>query len=103
MPSLPNSPALAIVLSAVIVVIAIVAGRSWSQRRITRWCDEEGYRLENWRGALFYEGPGKWLRSDNQQAYYIEVSDRQGLPRSGYLVFGSYWHPFSRKAKVTWD
>jgi len=42
---------------------------------------------------------------DNQDAYYIEVRDRQGLTRAGYLVFGSYWWPwpFSRKVRVEWD
>ncbi len=103
MPPFPNSPALVIVLSVAVVLVAIAAGRAWYGWRIRRWCEREGYTLADWRGAWFYEGPGKWLRSENQQAVHVEVVDRQGLTRSGYLVFGSRWHPFSAKIEVTWE
>jgi hypothetical protein len=94
-----------LVIGVVILAVAaaIISGQWLSRRRLRRWCEQQGYDLLDWRGAWFYEGPGKWLRSENQHAYYIEVRDRQGFTRAGYLVFGSYWHPFSRKAEVKWD
>jgi hypothetical protein len=84
-------------------IVAIVTGRIWSRRQVERWCEHHGYELVEWRGARFFEGPGAWRRSENQDAYRIEVRDRQGLIRSGYVVFGSYWIPWSRKVRVEWD
>jgi hypothetical protein len=80
-------------------------GRLIGRRRVTRWCAGEGYTLIDWRRAKFFEGPNAWFRSDNLDAYYIEVRDRQGLTRAGYLVFGSFWWPWplSRKVRVKWD
>ena len=101
----PPSLLLLVSVCAVVLFVAVVTGRVWSARRIRRWCERQGYELLDWRGAWFYEGPGRWLRSENQDAYHIEVRDRQGLTRSGYLVFGSRWFPFplSRKVNVRWD
>ncbi len=103
MPSAPPSAVLVIGVVFLTVVVGIISGQWLSRRRVRHWCERQGYELLDWRGAWFYEGPGRWLRSENQYAYYIEVRDRQGLTRGGYLVFGSYWHPFSSKAEVKWD
>lgn len=80
-------------------------GQVYSAKRIRRWCDEQGYELVDWRGAKFFEGPHAWFRSDNQDAYRIEVRDRQGVIRGGYVVFGSFWRGwlFSRRVRVEWD
>ena len=65
----------------------------------------QGFELLDWRGARFFEGPDAWLRSRNQLTYRIEVRDREGFTREGYLIIGSYWigWPFSRKVRVVWD
>ena len=91
--------------AAMAIIVLLWWGRLYAARRVTRWCHEQGYELVDWRGAKFFEGPKAWFRTDNQDAYYIEVRDRQGLTRAGYLVFGSYWWPwpFSRNVRVEWD
>ena len=90
---------------ALLFALLLWWGHVWSARRIARWCDEQGFELVDWRGARFFEGPHAWFRSENQDAYRIEVRDRDGLIRAGYLVFGSYWWgwPFSRTGRVEWD
>jgi hypothetical protein len=96
--------AVTVVISTVIAFLLLLWwGRVYSARRIARWCEQEGYELVEWRGAKFFEGPSAWFRSDNEDAYYIEVRDRHGLTRAGYLVFGSFWWPFRRKVRVKWD
>jgi hypothetical protein len=95
-----------IVIAAVTILAIIVAvwtGRIWSRRRLTRWCAREGYELVSWRGAWFYEGPRAWFRTEDENAYYIEVRDRHGYIRTGYVVFGTWWNSFSRKVRVEWD
>ncbi len=85
------------------LVFALATGRAWSRWRVRRWCREQDYELLEFRGAWFFEGPGAWLRSENQAAYRVRVRDRRGLIRGGYVVFGSYWLPLSRKVRVEWE
>jgi hypothetical protein len=85
------------------IIFLVWTGKLWSHRRMRRWCEREGYELVNWRGAWFYEGPRAWFRTEDEDAYYVEVRDRDGLTRTGYVVFGTWWHPFSRKVRVEWD
>jgi len=94
------------IVRVVLLLGAMLVWRIFGARRlIRRWCREEGYELLDWQSAWFFEGPNAWLRSRNQMTYRIEVRDRDGLTREGYLVIGSYWigWPFSRRIRVTWD
>jgi hypothetical protein len=101
--SLTSHPLFIVGVTIAAFIVVLVTGRMWSRWQVRRWCDDQGYDLVDWRGAKFFEGPGAWLRSENQDAYRIEVRDRQGTPRAGYVVFGSYWAPWSRKVRVEWD
>lgn len=92
-----------IAVAVAAVVVAIITGRIWAERQLRRWCDANQYQLLAWRGAKFYEGPTAWLTSESQNAYRIQVLDRQGRTRKGYVVFGSYWVPCSSKVTVKWD
>lgn len=56
-----------------------------------------------WRGARVSEGPNAWWRPDNQDAYYIEVRDHHGLIRTGYIVYASFWFPYTGRIHVTWN
>lgn len=99
----PTADALLMALCAIAVfILALATGWVASRWRIRRWCAREGFELVYFRGARFFEGPGAWFRSENQDAYYIEVLDHQGMTRAGYLVFGSRWFPFG-KVSVKWD
>jgi hypothetical protein len=99
----PRDPRLLIVGGVFVFALLLIMGRVLSRWRLQRWCRKSGYELVDWRGAKFYEGPFAWFRSENQDAYQMEVRDRQGLTRVGYIVFGSFWLPWSRKVHVEWD
>ena len=98
-----SDPLFIATVTILFLVFLLWTGRIWARWRVTRWCEREGYQLVTFRGAWFYEGPRKWLRTENEDAYHVEVTDRDGLTRSGYVVFGTWWHPFSWKVRVEWD
>jgi ABC-type nickel/cobalt efflux system permease component RcnA len=100
-----TSPAPLFIVAVTILgfIVLLWTGSIWARRRITRWCEREGYKLVTFRGAWFYEGPRAWLRTDSEYAYHVEVRDRHGLTRTGYVMFGSWWNPFSRRVRVEWD
>lgn len=92
-----------ILIGVVAAAILWRLARVWGGFRVRRWCRKHGYELILWDVARFYEGPRKWLRTDNEEAYYIEVRDRMGLVRAGYLTYGTWWSPFARQGEVHWD
>jgi hypothetical protein len=99
----PASPLVVVGVTILALIAALVTGRAWSRWQVGRWCKRQGYELVEFRGARFFEGPGAWLRSENQAAYRVQVRDRQDQTRSGYVVFGSNWLPWSRQVRVEWD
>jgi len=96
---------LVVAIGAVVLTVAacLVLGRWYWSRRVRAWCHDHKFELIDWYGAWFYEGPRRFWRSENQHVFKIEVRDRDGLVRAGYLTFGGYWNPFSRGAEVRWD
>lgn len=99
-----SSPYLKVGAVVVALVVLLWVGDRWSRWRINRWCDADGYQLVTWRGARFYEGPRKWRRTDGEDAYYVEVTERSGQPRSGFLAFDSRWWPFrAKRITMHWD
>ena len=95
-------PLFIVAVTIVAIIILMWTGKIWARRQVTRWCEREGYELVSFRGAWFYEGPRAWLRTEEEDAYHVEVRDRHGDTRMGYVVFGS-WYPFSGKITVEWD
>jgi hypothetical protein len=85
------------------IIVLLWTGKIWARRQVTRWCEREGYDLVTFRGAWFYEGPRAWLRTENEYAYRVEVRDHHGLTRTGYVLFGTWWHPFGGRVRVEWD
>ena len=99
-----SSPYLKVGAVVVALVVLLWVGDRWARWRINRWCDADGYQLVTWRGARFYEGPRKWRRTDGEDAYYVEVTERSGQPRSGFLAFDSRWWPFrAKRITMHWD
>ena len=103
MPFRSSDPLFIAVVTVLAMIVLIWTGKLWARRQVTRWCEQEGYELVSWRGAWFHEGPRAWLRTEDESAYYVEVRERHGSTRCGYVVFGTWWHPFSRKVRVEWD
>jgi hypothetical protein len=91
--------------SAVFLVIALKLIRMYWNRRLTQWAASQRLQLVRFRGARFYEGPSAWLRSRNQHLFRVVTRDGNGLERSCWIMFGTYWgftwgEPLS---KVVWD
>ena len=86
------------------ILLALVGGRTYWRRRVTRWAGDNGLRLLEFSGARFYQGPRAFRRSDNQFAFRVVVEDASGGVRSGWLTFGSYWSFWpGGDPEVRWD
>ncbi len=100
-----DTPRIVLISGAVVAVViaCVVFGRWYWSRRVSAWCGAHQFELIDWYGAPFYEGPRRFWRSENQHVFRVEVRDRDGLVRCGYLTFGGYWNPFRREVEVRWD
>ena len=81
-------------------------GKTYWQKRIGDWAGSRGYLLLEYRAATFFEGPGKWTRTENQTAFRVKVREKSGNTREGWIVFGKKWNPLSRPDELTeekWD
>ena len=87
------------------VAAALVAARFYWRWRLSRWARSQGMTLVSFRGAASFEGPQKFLRSDNQGAFRVELRTRNGAPRFAWGTFGSFWgFVFGEPiADVQWD
>jgi hypothetical protein len=68
-----------------------------SRRRVRHWCRRQGFRLVRWRHAQLFEGPSTWAVQHDR--YRIQVVDRDGSRRAGFLMFKHLWSA----AQVLWD
>jgi hypothetical protein len=97
-------PLLLLLGTAALIVVMIRLGRHYWQRRLATWADSEGFELIDFRGAHAFEGPSAWRRSENQDLLRVSVKRRRSEEpiRNAWVLFGSYWNPFSRKIEVHW-
>ena len=100
---IPSESVLAVLALAIAIFVGVVFAKWYWSRRVNAWCRAQKLELIDWYGAPFYEGPNRFWRSDNQHVVRVEVRDGDGLVRCGYLTFGGYWNPFSRRVEVRWD
>jgi hypothetical protein len=59
------------------------------QHRLSEWAKSERVTIISQRGARFYEGPGAWLRNENQNMYRLEVRDAKGQVHLAWITFGN--------------
>ncbi len=85
------NPAQGYVLLGGAVILLLWLSRIYWRNKLTRWAREQGYTLIRYRGAWFFEGPSAWRRSKNQHAFRVVVEDRNGLRRSCWIMFGTFW------------
>ena len=96
--------ALVVVAGLLLIVILRWSGGAYWRRRIRRWAAEEDLELVDFRGAKFYEGPRRFLRSDGQFAFHVTVRDRRGVARRCWLAFGSTWSIWpTAPPEVVWE
>ena len=75
----------------VFLVIVLKLSRMYWTRKLTKWAESERLQLVRFRGAWFYEGPSAWRRSKNQHVFRVVTRDRDGLERTCWIMFGTYW------------
>jgi len=102
-----TAPNRILVYAAVAALIGFVLwlSRIYWRRKLSRWASDQGLKLVTFRGAWFYEGPSKFVRSRNQHVFRAVVEDRDGIQRSCWLLFGTFWgFTFGMPlTKVVWD
>jgi hypothetical protein len=74
-----------------VLCLAIWLSRIYWRRKLTKWAESQGMKLVSFRGAWFYEGPSKFLRSRNQHAFRVIVEDHLGITHSAWVMFGTFW------------
>src|SRR5688572_15417602 len=81
----------ALAIATTIALAAWSIGRRRWARRIGEWAEEQGFVLDDYRRARFFEGPHRWMCDDTWTVFSIEVTDRTGMPRQGWLSFRPRW------------
>jgi hypothetical protein len=81
-------PGLIVLIGVIIMVPLSKRAASNLQNRLNEWAKSEGVTIISQRGARFYEGPGAWVRTENQNVYRLEVRDRKGQVRLAWVTFG---------------
>ena len=70
---------------------------------LRRWAKEDGYRIVNHERRTYRRGPFRWRSSGYQIVYRIEVQDRHGTMKSGWVRIGRYWWPDPNPIDMSWD
>jgi hypothetical protein len=92
-------------LVGVIVAALLRLSRLYWGNRLRKWTAMRGLSLIDFRGAPFWEGPREWVRSQYQFLFRVEVEDKEGQRRRGWVTFGSLWRPrfACPSPEVEWD
>jgi hypothetical protein len=54
--------------------------------------------------APAWRGPRAWLRTENEEAYFVVVEDAAGRRRTGWVLYAWPWHSLGpAKVSVRWD
>ena len=78
-------------MAAAVALLLMLWSRSYWRGKIAEWAQSQGLKLVTYRGAWFFEGPSKFLRSRNQAVFRVEVEDANGIRRTAWLQFGTFW------------
>jgi hypothetical protein len=88
----------------VLVILVYVWHFSKSRSLLDQWASDNGYDLLRREYRVLRRGPFFWSTSRGQTVYYVEVRDRQGHIRSGWVRCGSWWIGLlSDKVEVRWE
>ncbi len=83
----------AVAVTAVLFTVSLYwMGRIRRREALFRWASSQGYKLLSYRQPVLSElSPFPVSASKAQQIFHIEVEDRQGSHRSGWVRLGSAW------------
>lgn len=71
--------------------LASVANIFRGRRLLKRWAEENGFQILHSERRRLCAGPFTWTRTINQIVYLVQVRDREGRERSGWVQCGSHW------------
>ena len=85
-----------------------IAGLVWhfsrSRSLLEQWASENGYTILHREYRNLFRGPFFWTSSKTQTVYYVQVRDRDGNVRTGWVRCGSWWLGLmSDKTEVRWE
>jgi hypothetical protein len=93
----------------VLIGVAAVIVRQWvlffsrGRSLLNRWAQEKGFQILHSELRLADMGPFRWFTSKQQLVYFVQVRDREGSERSGWVRCGSFWRGLeSDKTEVRW-
>jgi len=78
-------------ISLALLLVVLLFGRFYWRWKLRNWAEGQGLQLVSYRWARFYEGPSAWVRSRNQHLFKAVTRDRNGLDRSCWIMFGTFW------------
>jgi hypothetical protein len=81
-----------LVLCAVAICVELVWWKNYWGRRLKQWAEENNLILLHFRGAMSFEGPGKWIRTSHQETSRVQVRDQDGKEKKGWVTYGSNWN-----------
>ena len=92
---------------ATLLVTLLVMSAKRAKSILQNWAHDNGFHIVSFeKRYLIATGPFRWwTNSRGQVVYFIQVRDREGTQRSGWLRCGSFFGGVlgSRKAEVRWD
>ena len=90
----------AFAVTAVLFAISLYwIGRIRRREALFRWASSQGYKLLSYKQPALSElSPFPVSASKAQQIFRIEVEDRQGSHRSGWVRLGSAWRGLASDA-----
>ena len=74
----PHTSFFQFVIGGGAICLGFVWRRSYWGKRLSQWAEENNLILLHFRGAMFFEGPGKWMRTSHQQTFRVQVRDQDG-------------------------
>ena len=80
-----------VILGAAVLVGAFTYGFvTRSRQLVQKWAAENGYELLSAQYSMFFKGPYFWS-SRSQAVYRVQVRDREGRLRSGWVRCGGWF------------
>src|SRR4051812_31812213 len=70
---------------------------------LERWAEEGGHRIVRRESRTWFRGPFSWNTRQSQVVYRVEVYNREGLARTGWVRIGGSWWPSADHIDVRWD
>jgi hypothetical protein len=93
------------VVAVLLGAVALHPVGTWFARRaLERWARQEGYELVAFKTIPFWKGPRAWLRTENQEDYFVVVENRKGERRMGWVLFSWPWHGLGgKRTEIRWE